>query len=259
MDCEGLREELSAYVDHELDPEDRARVEAHLGVCELCAEEVASYRTIKSLVARSRLRDEPPPETLHVVPDVIGTLPAPDEPHLSWLHRPIRARHVVFAAAAVLVGLFVGWRGYESRYVRNTLQRDVVMAHLHGVAAALPSEPEQAMTVSLRPIDDQVYARPEGLATVGHLMAFQTVYFMGPRAISQLRFNAGDFDDAGLEPQTVGGRSYRVGCQGDYSIASYRRGPVQIVLVSDAPPEALLLLAQNIPPDTPFNLGGTGY
>jgi hypothetical protein len=139
------------------------------------------------------------------------------------------------------------------------VQRDVVMAHLYGVAAALPAEPEQAVSVSLRPVDDRVYARNQGLARVGHLAAFQTVYFMGPRAISQLRFEEGEFDDSRLEPRRLADREYRVGRQGDFSLATYRRGPVQIVLVSDVPPEALLLLAQNIPPDTPFNVGPTGY
>jgi len=259
MDCEGLQEELSAYVDGELEPDDRARVEAHLGACEACAEEVAAFRSLKALVARSRRQEEEAPATLQVLPDVIGSLPTTARPHLPWLHRPLRARSAVWAAAAVLVGLFFGWRWYETSYLRGSLQRDAVMAHLRGVAAALPAEPEQAMAVSLRPVDDQVYARPEGLARVGHLAAFQTVYFMGPRAISQLRFSPGEFDDRGLGRQALGGREYRVGRHGDFSIASYRRGPVQIVLVSDVPPEALLLLAQNIPPDTPFNAGGTGY
>jgi mycothiol system anti-sigma-R factor len=259
MDCAELQEELSAYVDHELDPDDRARIEAHLASCEWCSEEVASYRTIKALVSRSKLEEEDAPETLQAFPDVIGVVAAPTAPHVSWLHRPVRARSIVLAAAAVLVGLLLGWREYEARYVYGALQREAVVTHLHGVAAALPAEPSQAMNVSLRPIDDQVYARFEGLVSVGHLAAFQTVYFMGSHPISQLRFPAGDFDDSRFEARPVGGRDYRVGRVGDYAIASYRRGPAQIVLVSDVAPEALLVLAQNIPPDTPFSVGGTGY
>jgi len=259
MDCSELQEELCAYVDNELDPDDRALVEAHVSACEECAEEVASYRTLKSLVARARLYEEDAPETLRVVPEEAELPSTYAPPQFSWLHRPVRARSVVLAAAAVLVALFAGWREYESRYVSGVLQREAVMAHLHGVAAALPDEPDPVMDASLRPVDDQLYARPEGVASVGHLAAFQTVYFAGSHAVSQLRFAAGDFDDSALARQTAGGRDYRVGRMGDFSIASYRRGPVQIVLVSDVPPEALLVLAQNLPPDTPFSTGGTGY
>ena len=259
MDCAELQEDLCAYVDNELDPDDRALVEAHISACDECAEEVASYRTLKSLVARARLYAEDPPETIRVVTGAIG-LPSTHLPaQFSWLHRPVRARSVVLAAAAVLVALLVGWRQYESRYVGSVLQREAVMAHLHGVAAAMPAEPDPMLNASLQPIDDRLYARREGLASVGHLAAFQTVYFAGSHTVSQLRFSAGDFDDSSLAKQTAGGREYRVGRLGDFSIASYRRGPVQIVLVSDVSPEALLVLAQNLPPDTPFSPGGTGY
>jgi hypothetical protein len=259
MDCSELQEELCAYVDNELDPDARALVEAHISACEECAEEVASYRTLKSLVGRARLYEETPPETIRVVPEEAEPPVVHVPAQLSWLHRPVRARSVVFAAAAVLVALLIGWRQYESRYLSGVLQREAVMAHLHGVAAALPAEPDPMMNASLRPIDDRLYATPQGLASVGHLAAFQTVYFAGSHAVSQLRFTAGDFDDNSLARQTAGGRDYRVGRMGDFSIASYRRGSVQIVLVSDVSPEALLVLAQNLPPDTPFSTGGTGY
>jgi hypothetical protein len=260
MDCAELQEDLCAYVDNELEFGDRLRVEAHLSACEYCAEEVASFRTLKSLTARMRLYGEDTPDSIRVVPDEEPTLPPkPATAHFSWLHRPVRARSVVLAAAAVFFGLFVSWREYETRYLGNVMQREAVMAHLRGVAATLPAPPNPTMNAALRPIDDKLYARPEGPANVGHLAVYQTVYFVGPHAVSQLRFSAGDFDDSRFEKQTAGGREYRVGRLGEYSIASYRRGPVQIVLVSDVPPEALLVLAQKLPPDTPFDFGGTGY
>jgi len=259
MDCAELQEALCAYVDNELEPDERACLEAHLSLCEVCSEEVAGYRAVKSLVARRRLYQEEVPDTIHVLPDDLEWLPTRTPAPLSWLHRPVRARSVVLAAAAVFFGLFMSWRQYETRYMRNVQQREAVLAHLHGVAGVLPPELNPAVNASLRPIDDQLYACPEGAATVGHTAAFHTVYFIGPHAVSQLRFAAGDFDDGGFDRQVVGTREYRVGRCGDYSIASYRRGEVQIVLVSSVPPEALLVLAQNIPPDTPFNTSGTGY
>jgi anti-sigma factor RsiW len=260
MDCAELQEDLCAYVDNELEFGDRLRVEEHLSACEYCAEEVASFRTLKSLVARVRLYDEDAPGSICVLSDEeLAFPPKPATAHFSWLHRPVRARSVVLAAAAVFFALFVSWREYEARYLGNVMQREAVMAHLHAVAAALPAEPNPMLNASLRPIDDKLYAQPEGLVNIGHIAAFQTAYFVGSLAISQLRFSAGDFDDSHFQKQTAGGREYRVGRLGEYSIASYRRGPVQIVLVSSVSPEALLVLAQKLPPDTPFDFGGTGY
>lgn len=258
MDCVELQEDLSAYVDNELTPEERARVEAHTSTCSQCAEELAAYRAVKSLVARVRLYQEDVPETLRVVPPVVES-PIFSADRLSWLHRPVRARSVMVAAAAVVVALLLGWREYETRFVRSVIQREAVMAHLHGVTEVLPVQPDALVKASLKPVDDRVYARPQGVTSIGHLVAFHTMFYVGPHVISQLRFAGGGFADQSLQKQIVGGREYRVGRVGNYSMASYKRGSVQIVLVSDISPEALLLLAQNLPPDTPFIPSGTGY
>jgi hypothetical protein len=133
------------------------------------------------------------------------------------------------------------------------------LAHLRGMSDARPSGPSPVVTTAVRPVGDELYAHADGLMTVGHGTAFETTYFLGSHAVSQLRFLAGEFDDQGFERQNLNGREYRVGRCGEYSIATYRRGPTQIVLVSSAPPEALLVLARNLPPDTPFQVGPTGY
>jgi diguanylate cyclase (GGDEF)-like protein len=44
MDCETTRELISALIDEEISPEDRARLDDHLGGCPLCREELADLR-----------------------------------------------------------------------------------------------------------------------------------------------------------------------------------------------------------------------
>jgi anti-sigma factor RsiW len=44
MDCNELVELVTAYLDDALDPETRARVEAHLADCEGCANYVQQFR-----------------------------------------------------------------------------------------------------------------------------------------------------------------------------------------------------------------------
>jgi len=51
MSCEELSEELSAYLDGELSPEERAALETHLERCPRCREELASLRAVSGLVA----------------------------------------------------------------------------------------------------------------------------------------------------------------------------------------------------------------
>ena len=46
MECAGIREYLSEYVDGTLDPQNRALVEEHLSTCEHCREELSSLRAV---------------------------------------------------------------------------------------------------------------------------------------------------------------------------------------------------------------------
>ncbi len=50
MSCEELSEELSAYLDGELSPRERAALKAHLERCSRCREELVSLRAVSQLV-----------------------------------------------------------------------------------------------------------------------------------------------------------------------------------------------------------------
>ena len=51
MSCEEFSESLSAYLDHELSPSERARLEAHLRDCSGCRQELESLRAVSRLVS----------------------------------------------------------------------------------------------------------------------------------------------------------------------------------------------------------------
>lgn len=261
MDCSVPQEDLCAYVDNELDGEALARVQAHLAECNVCAEEMGAFRATKAVVSRLRLQQEAPPQSLQAVlsPSARSTGRA----RLSWLRRPVPGYAVGLAAAAVLVALFVSWSHYESAFIRRAQQRDAIWAHLRGVSSVCLQDPGAVTNVSTRPVpsvpDGQPVPLREGAATIGARAALHTVYFAGDEAISRFRFAPGQFGTRDLSNYAVGNHTYRVGRVGDYSIVSYEQRGAQIVLVSSTSPEALLLLAQNIPSDTPFDPPDVGY
>ncbi len=49
-DCTGIREKLSAFIDHELGAGDRYLIEAHLRHCPACEKEVESLRKLNALL-----------------------------------------------------------------------------------------------------------------------------------------------------------------------------------------------------------------
>ncbi|MGQ9730905.1 MAG: anti-sigma factor family protein [Candidatus Zipacnadales bacterium] len=257
MDCASLEEYLCAYVDNELDLCERLRVENHVLECPRCAEELDSLRLTKALVSRLRLYEEEVPSSIRTMVESRAVW----LPKLVWwrLCQPISMRSIAVAVGVVLVVLLASWQQYSAHYSRNMQRQAAIMVHLQGLASVLPKPPGPAMNVALRPVDDQVYAHLRGPASFGTLSGYQTIYFMGAYAVSQLRLAAGKFDDTGFARVFVGGREYRVGEYKDHSLATYRRGPYQIVLVSETSPKVLIALAQNIPPDTPFSPSDIGY
>ena len=58
-DCEEIGSLISGYIDGELDPEQRAQVEAHLAECGACRDEVARYREMAEVVDTMRFREPP--------------------------------------------------------------------------------------------------------------------------------------------------------------------------------------------------------
>jgi anti-sigma factor RsiW len=55
--CDEIVDDLQLYVDSECDVDTAVAVAAHLDVCPACAEEVATYRWLKSALRRQRTID----------------------------------------------------------------------------------------------------------------------------------------------------------------------------------------------------------
>jgi anti-sigma factor RsiW len=103
MACEEIGHTLMAYIDGELDGEEKTRMENHLAECAECAEEVRAYEEVRDLAKQLRLR-EPPPEFWDEYPkgvfDRIGR-------GIGWIL--IIASGAVFA----LFGLYCLWTSGE--------------------------------------------------------------------------------------------------------------------------------------------------
>lgn len=93
-ECSKVQENLSAYLDDELPPEQREAIQAHLAVCPACRQELA--RLTRLWEALAALPSEPPPEGL--VEQVLARLAGRKAPR----------RRSLALAASVLLGVFLG-------------------------------------------------------------------------------------------------------------------------------------------------------
>lgn len=116
MNCNSVREQLSAYMDGEMSPAMAAQVERHLSGCELCTKELAGFKQLSHVVRVHVERSGQPPawETIAAKLDVSGsTLAAgssttgrklePALVHSSRRWRTIAAAIVALAATVLIV------------------------------------------------------------------------------------------------------------------------------------------------------------
>jgi len=251
MDCELLQDEVCAYADNELDDETRETVAAHVAHCELCEAELADMRAMKAMVGRLRLQDLDPPASLTIFPEVEAA-PEPMTTVAFW-RRPLSGRYIGLAAAAVFVGLMVGWRFTVGQYGDHARTADIALAHSSGVTQALKSGPPPR-TVGLGDTGSVIWRQT--WAQVGNQRVRQTIYNVGEHIVSQFDFEPGQFDDGHLPRMSLGPHSYRVDATREFSVVSRDGGSTQTVLVATCPPEVLVGLAQKIPSD---DIGGVGY
>ena len=109
---------LSAYHDGELSPEDRARVDAHLRNCPVCAAELEQFARLTSVFAGF----EPPSLTANALRR-IG-----DEPPI-WIQRGyLRFVESLAAVAAAILVAASGWMIYQPH--DNTPARDPSIAYV---------------------------------------------------------------------------------------------------------------------------------
>lgn len=105
-----LRHALGSYVLGSLEPTERAAVQAHLGGCAACREELASYAGLPALMSRvsiDQVREPPPPVPPAVLGRALEAVAAERAGTLVHLHR-WRLATVLSAAAAIVVAVVLG-------------------------------------------------------------------------------------------------------------------------------------------------------
>jgi anti-sigma factor RsiW len=113
MNCERIAEELSAYLDGELQQDLAFQVETHLNRCPSCTAELHSLRDAATVIAANVPEIELRPEIWHNVRARVANRPASVQGK-GWLE-VIIGRRSLAAAAAAAIALTIGIWGY-SRY-----------------------------------------------------------------------------------------------------------------------------------------------
>lgn len=141
--CADLREQLSLYLDNELQGEERTAFEAHARACQSCASLVEKERTFLTAIRSSGPLQVASPELRAKVAGVLRGSP-------SDVRQPARLKWILPIAAAVLVLLvpFVVWRGMRQTngpaLIGGPSQFALIAAesHLRYVRGQLPLEME---------------------------------------------------------------------------------------------------------------------
>ena len=108
-DCQDIQPDLSAYLDGELTPSQRAEIEAHVASCPRCQQELAGLRTLAAGVA-ALPRLQPAPGFLAEVRRKIAQGHGPEL--ISWtdyLLRPFWLKVPLEAAAVIVIAMFAVW------------------------------------------------------------------------------------------------------------------------------------------------------
>ncbi len=100
FNCEWAKESISAYLDGELNTEDKERLESHLNDCELCREYLRTLRFIKDELSKSGVE---PPADLHesVMTKIRSDSPVLDGNKKGFLKILKGRRTISYVAAAV--------------------------------------------------------------------------------------------------------------------------------------------------------------
>lgn len=102
--CQDIRPDLVAFLDNELDPAGRERVEAHVASCADCAREVSFFQRTWELLDEYQ-GVEASPDFLHrLVARIGGDSAAPEGARVGWFAYWL-PRLAVAAALLVMVGL----------------------------------------------------------------------------------------------------------------------------------------------------------
>lgn len=127
-------EELSAFIDQELSPNDSRRLEQHLGACPSCAMRIVSAMQLKAATTRASSRVVAPPDALS---RLAGQLRQQPPQKTATIHRFRTWTLGTLAAALVLAISLLGWRQVRQS---NNLTAELLDQHLAVLSSGAPPE-----------------------------------------------------------------------------------------------------------------------
>jgi anti-sigma-K factor RskA len=173
MTHQELQELLGAYALDALEPDEVARLEAHLAECLSCQAEVAAHRETAAKLGNA-VEETPPqlwdriaaelprgPAPAHAIPDSLAPL-VPQRARATW---PLAA--AVFAAAAIVVIVLLGVSTLHLQHRVNALSASVHQGGLQQAAAAAVLNPAHTavhLTSGGGRLNAEVVALPDGQA-----------------------------------------------------------------------------------------------
>jgi anti-sigma factor RsiW len=149
MTCDEIRESLSAYLDEALAPEERARVDAHLGTCAECRQELAGLRGTVALLQRVQPARAPVGFADRVV---AAARPRPwYRRALDALFLPLPMKLPLEVTAAVMVGLLAVYLFERTPELRQAARQEALRPEAPAPAAAPPRPAGRLVDQTARP------------------------------------------------------------------------------------------------------------
>jgi anti-sigma factor RsiW len=142
MNCQEARENMSAFHDGELPPEQEGLMSEHINSCEACAEELAGFNSL-SMMTKELRRPEPPSEMWSDIEQALDS--GESIQRAERAQRPNRRlATLLVVAATVLVAIGVSWIVYQKWHAHGSHDELAVnMAHYVEVFRKNPKEAQQ--------------------------------------------------------------------------------------------------------------------
>ena len=122
---------LNAFIDDELSPSERQRIEQHLATCHACTRRVLSATQLKAATARAGRRFVPPPEALSRLTAQLRSQPQIKPLPQTSKSTPVRwVRTVTWATLAAAILLTVSLLGWRQLHPPSTLAAELLDQHL---------------------------------------------------------------------------------------------------------------------------------
>jgi anti-sigma factor RsiW len=133
-------DKLNAFIDGELPPAERQRIEQHLTTCHACTLRVLATTQLKAATARAGQRFTPPPEALARLTAQLHSQsqsqPEPKKTARVYSIRPTIIRPAAWAALAAAIVLAVSLLTWRLFHQTNTLAAELLDQHLATLSSA---------------------------------------------------------------------------------------------------------------------------